>query len=268
MTSGVGQNSAQRFGNPGGNSGNNDFVTQNSLFFSTKGGSGTEWNGWISGEWRGYSGGISGSSLDFVVGIDRLVAADAILGGLIAYGRTNVTDGGGAVSAISPAIGVYYGQRMANGLVVDGTLSVARPSYTTIAGNFTSLRTAVTVVVTGGTSNRFTPYAEIRAFREAQPAYGAVAANLIESTNVELGGRYDFGQLSGWGGFVPMVDVAIDYRYQNSTANGVDLSLFPRIALSVAKAGEMGSFAAAADFGKSRSDTFDVGVSLSWEFKF
>jgi Autotransporter beta-domain len=271
---GVGNNSQSRFGDGGDNT-----VSQNSIFISTSNmGSGrleqADWNAWISAEARSYSGGLSGGSFDVVVGVDRLITPDFLVGGLLAYGRIAITDGTTPASANSPALGAYFGKRMGDDLILDGFASFAKPLNNTDGGRFTSTRVSAGLTLTGKTQwqgQELRPFVYAKGFNETQPSYlnglaVNIAANTITSYSVSAGARMNF---TGTGNaLVPYVSVAMDYRSSSSTANGTDRYFYPRVGFGVAGQLADGFLNLDIDFGKSRSDTFDSGVKVNWLFTF
>lgn len=112
------------------------------------------------------------------------------------------------------------------------------------------------------------PYGTLSGYTEAQPAYSTVAANSITSLRARVGLRYRFAVLPGLGGAVPVVDAAADYRMFRSTALGTDVVFYPRLSFGITRSGAGGSFSLTADIGKTRSDTFDRGLSAQFDLKF
>jgi hypothetical protein len=271
---GVGDNNDDRLGEGGGNT-----VTRNRIFMSTANYGGTglaqaDWNAWILAEGRTYSGGLSGGSFDVVAGVDKLIGANALIGVLVAYGRISLNEGTSSAQANSPAIGMYYGLRMAANTSIDAFAMVAQPRNTVDGGTFTSSRVGYGLTFTAKTNwlgQDVSPFLKAKGFNESQLSYvngaaATVAANTVTSYSLTAGAKVRFQAVSG--GMTPYVSVAADYRNTTSTANGTDTYFYPRIGLGISGAMAKGHLNIDLDFGKTRSDTFDRGIKASWEFKF
>jgi hypothetical protein len=171
---GVGDNNDDRLGEGGGNT-----VTRNRIFMSTANHGGTglaqaDWNAWISAEGRTYSGGLSGGSFDVVAGVDKLVGSNALIGVLVAYGRISLNEGTSSAQANSPAIGMYYGLRMAANTSIDAFAMVAQPRNTVDGGTFTSSRVGYGLTFTAKTNwlgQDVSPFLKAKGFNESQPSY-------------------------------------------------------------------------------------------------
>jgi len=274
-SSGIGRNADQRFGN-GGNT-----VSSNGVFVSTQGRPGSalerpDWNAWINAEAHGFSGGLAGSSVDVVAGVDRLITGDFLVGVLVGYGKIGLTDTTAATSAsaISPEIGGYFSSR-ANGLTFNGFLTAAQPTISTDGVSFSSTRYVADLRIDGrlkNTANDVRPFLSVRAFSEAQPAYvglsGAVVANNISSLTVSAGLAVNFDTPLGTSRLKPSVGIAVEYKSRTSTLKGSDSFVYPRISFGLDGPIGRGNLSLHFDAGKFRSDTFDYGVSAHYALKF
>lgn len=266
ISTGTTNNSQSRFG------ASNTQVTQNNLFISTKGDGLTEpdWNAWASVEYRKYSSALDGESFDAVIGVDRLISQDMLVGVLLGYGRMDLTDGTNTSDQTSLAIGPYFTRQM-DRMLIDGFLTYARPEYETTAGNFTSTRLSLGLSASGGAlpnAPYIAPYFDLKAFQEDQPAYGAVAANKITSYTASMGAQITALQDLGNSGLTPHLRVGLDAKSTRSTLAATDRFVYGRLGLGLS--GQMGAgfFTVDVDTGKTRSDVFDRGIEARWEFSF
>jgi len=271
IDSGTGQQAQALFngGQTGGAS-----VQQNSLFLTTASTSNmagrSDMNAWMSIKTRGYTGGYGGAAYDFVGGVDYLVNADTLVGALIGLGQINVNDGTTQSSAISFAVGPYFAHRVNNG-VLNGFLTYAQPRYTTTSGKFTSARTALGLTMTGmsfsGHQN-ISPYFDLRAFTEEQPAYGIVAANSIRSLRATFGAIISAKRPLPNTDLTPYVKVAADLKTTTTTAAGTDSFAFGRLGFGLTGPLAGGNLVLDVDIGKVRSDTYDAGIRANWTIHF
>lgn len=269
---GVSNNTQNRLNNGSGNS-----ASRNTVFLSTQNLPGAEgqlgqpeWNAWISAEGRSYSGGYDGSTVDVVLGADRLVSDDLIVGALLAYGRTDIQDATQQTQATSVALGAYFATRLQGDLFLDGFITHARPDYEIGANSFTATRTSAALSFSGNYSGgrlSVSPFAKLNGYREAQPAYGAVAANDITSFNASLGAKVEpLAAMAG--GLVPYVSVAYDYGSRTSTANGSETFTSPRLGAGFSTLVGAGYLSVDLDAGKVQSDVRDIGLRATYEFNF
>jgi len=271
ITRGVSTNSQSRLSGSG-----NNIATKNRVFISTQNLVGgqlntLEWNTWISAEARKYNGASSGFSYDVVLGTDKLIGTDAVIGAVIGFGRTDLTVGANSTSAKAPAIGLYFGKRLQQDLILDGYLSFARPQYTTTAGNFTSRRTSLSLSLTGkyATANYVVrPFGNITGYSEQQPAFNAIPANSISDYSASAGARFEMLKPLGDGNMTPYFSAAIDYSYSRTTAVGTSTFFYPRIGAGISGQVGGGHLRLDADAGKASADTFDYGLRATYEFNF
>ncbi|MFT5006916.1 MAG: hypothetical protein ACI8YI_002547 [Paracoccaceae bacterium] len=272
---GIGVNSKGRFGV------SSNIVSQDFIYVSTSNGASGQllpagWSAWGTLEGRFYSGGTQGVSVDFVGGIDNMIAPDLLVGVLAGYGRTMVTDGGVDETAASPMLGVYFGKNVDENLLIDGFLSFARPQYDTSGASFLASRVSAGLTVTGQFSRKgllIEPFLFARGYSEQQPGYttglGAlVAANDALSVAASLGVRVNFLNANFAGNLKPYASVAADYQRVFNTVGADDLVLAPRIAMGVTGELWQGQVSVDIDFGKSSSDTFDRGLKFGYEVSF
>ncbi len=271
---GISNNTGSRFG-AGGNQ-----ATKNSIFLSTQNlpGNGLnkpEWNAWLNAESRVYTGGLNGSSYDVVVGVDKMIGADALVGVLAGYGRIGLTEGAATTSALSPQVGVYFGSRMQGGLIVDGFIAAARPQVFTAGTSFNSFRRSAGLTLTGridAAGQDVRPFINAIGFTESQPAFtgtgGPVLANNITSITVSAGALINFSTPIGGTQLRPYLSGAIDYRKRSSTLGVTDMFFAPRIGFGVSGPTSIGNISISIDVGKSRSDTVDIGAVFNYELNF
>lgn len=252
--------------------GNGTQVNQNSLFISTQGAGlkETDWNAWASVEYRKYNDALSGDSLDFVAGVDRFINNETMVGFLLGYSRMDLTDGTNTSDQKSLAVGPYFARR-SNGMIIDGFLTFARPQYETTAGNFTSTRWSIGLSANGdalANAPYISPYFDLRAFQESQPAYGAIAANKITSYTVSLGAKISALQEMGNSGLTPHMRVGVDGKSTQSTLAATDRFAYGRLGVGLSGPVGMGFLTLDIDYGKTRSNVFDRGIEMKWEVSF
>lgn len=273
---GVGLNSKNRFLDATGN-----IISKNKIYVSTSNMGGSrflppDWNAWMTLEGRSYSGGINGVTYDLVGGVDRLVSQDLLIGVLGGFGRTFLNDTGTAETSTSPMLGAYFGGRLQEGLIIDGFISVARPSYAISGASFGTSRYSAGLTLTGRVQSSavtWEPFVAARGFSENQPSYttgggGIVAANQTSTISASLGLRVKFEGSDQSSNFVPYVSAAADFKRATSTLSGTDILQAPRLAMGIQGALGNGTLRVDVDFGKVRSDTFDRGIKFGYELKF
>ncbi|WP_370228048.1 autotransporter domain-containing protein [Cognatishimia sp.] len=266
VSGGASDNADTRFGN-GGNQ-----VGRNSLFVSTQGAglNGADWNAWASIDYQKYSNALTGSSLDFVGGVDKLLDDDTLVGVLLGVGRMDLSDGTNSSEQTSIAVGPYFAHRL-DTMIIDGFVTFARPKYETTAGNFTSTRWSLGLSAAGEalpSAPFVAPYFDLVAFRENQPAYGAVAANSITSYTVSMGAEITALQPLGDSGLTPHMRVGLDAKSTQSTLAATDSFVYGRLGLGVSGQVGAGHMVVDIDYGKTRSDVFNTGLQMRWEFSF
>jgi hypothetical protein len=109
---------------------------------------------------------------------------------------------------------------------------------------------------------------DLRAFHEDQPAYGAIAANKITSYTLSLGAQISALQEMGDSGLTPHVRVGVDAKSTESTLAAKDSFVYGRVGFGLSGQMGAGSLSFDVDYGKTRSDVFDGGVEIRWEFSF
>ena len=267
ISDGNSQNAQTRFDNATGTS-----VNRNSLFISTQGAglNDADWNAWASVEYRKYSDAHVGDSFDFVGGLDRFIDTNTMVGLLVGYGRTDLSDGTTTAKQTSIAVGPYFARR-SEGMLIDGFLTFARPQYETTAGNFTSTRWSIGLSANGdalANAPYISPYFDLKAFQESQPAYGAIAANKITSYTVSLGAKISALQEMGNSGLTPHMRVGVDGKSTQSTLAATDRFAYGRLGVGLSGQVGMGYLTVDIDYGKTRSDVFDRGIEMKWEVSF
>ncbi len=257
--------------------GPNNQVTQNSVFLSTSNLPGAqsqfgqpELNAWVSLEGRSLNGATTGRTLDLVLGVDRLISSRLIVGALVAYGRQDLTAGATNTQVNSPSVGAYFATRLQGDWLADGYLSLARPAYDVNGATFTASRVSGSFAISGnyeGFGLDIAPFAKLNGYREAQPAYGAVAANDITRLNTSVGAR--LSPLAAFdSGVLPYISVAVDYGMTDSTAGGRDTYWAPRLGAGFSTALAGGFLSIDVDAGRIRSNVTDLGLRATYEMSF
>jgi hypothetical protein len=264
-----------------GNAGGQNFMTNNAMFFSTQNLPGAasefgnpDWSGWISAEGRKYSGTLDGWSADVVMGVDKLVADDLIIGGLLGYGRVDLDSATQSAEVSSVSVGAYFAKRFQDALFLDGFISVARPDYTIDGASFSAKRTSVALTLSGsyiGDKVKVTPSGTLSAYREKLPAYtgsgGAVAANAIDNVNLNIGAKFEpLAEMAN--GILPYISLSADYGSSSSAISGKQSFFSPRIGVGFGAELGTGYLSIDLDAGKVHEDVRDVGLRASYEFTF
>ncbi|TGD44879.1 autotransporter outer membrane beta-barrel domain-containing protein [Pseudotabrizicola sediminis] len=275
ISNGIAANTRSRLGAGGSNT-----VSRSGMFFSTQNATRSaletaEYNLWVSGELRNFNGGLDGFSADLTLGVDRLINENMLAGLLLAYGRTDLDDGLGEATVDSPAIGAYFASRFAGDLILDAYLAYARPETETAGTTFKSDRVSAGLMLSGQyalSTGTMRPFARLNASVEDQPAYtgtnGPVAATDLRSHTASVGARFESAVALGSTGLLPYISGAIDYGYTDNGLSASDDFFYPRFGFGVAGPVGTGYVALDVDAGKARSDTYDVGLRLTYEAKF
>ena len=154
--------------------------------------------------------------------------------------------------------------------LADGYLALARPAYDVNGATFTASRASFAFGITGnyeGFGLDMSPFAKLNGYREAQPAYGAVAANDINRLHASLGTRVaPLSELAG--GVLPYISVAVDYGMTDSTAGGRDSFFAPRLGMGFSMALGGGFLSVDLDGGRIQSNVTDLGLRATYEMSF
>jgi hypothetical protein len=113
-----------------------------------------------------------------------------------------------------------------------------------------------------------TPAFELRGFSEDQPAYGAVAANKITSSNARASVRFDFPEMFGGAETVPYFSLGADHGRSSSTATGKSDFTSGRFGLGLSDTSGPGTLTLDMDYGKVRSDVHDFGIRMRYLISF
>lgn len=276
ISRGASSGASDQFGEGGGVQ-----VTRSTVFVSTQGLSNTQptfgtadWTAWVSAETRLYSGGNDGDSYDFVAGIGRRVHDDLIVGGLVAYGKTDLSVGGQLVENRSPAIAAYLAQRFGDDLRLDLSLAYARPEYRVTNGTFTASRQMINVGLRGSHAVGgidLQPFARLAAYSEDQPSYstpgGTVPRNEISAANLNLGGRIaPRSALSN--GMLPYLSLAAEFNHRESTIGGTNTLWSSRLGVGMSMTFDQGFLTVDFDAGRMLDNTEDYGLKLAYQWNF
>jgi len=97
---------------------------------------------------------------------------------------------------------------------------------------------------------------------------GAVNAEDINRFDANLGARFESARPLGGTGLMPYISLAAEYGMTKSSASGRDEYFYPRLGLGLSGDAAGGHLSIDLDGGKVQSDTYDVGLSFSWEMRF
>ena len=256
-----------------------NLASENTLFFSTQSiaGDGTnpDWNAWVSVEGRQYSGTLDGFSADLVIGVDKMVRDDLIIGGMVALGRVNLKNTTQTSEVSSTAVGAYFAKRFQDALFMDGSVTFAQPKYKTDGASFTASRTSISLGLQGSITTgkmQITPSGQLTGYSEKLPAYtgtsGAVAANTVANISLHVSAKLEpLAPVAG--GILPYVTLGVDYGSNVSTAAGTQTFVAPRLGAGFSMAMDNGgNFSVDVDAGKVQSGVRDLGLRASYDFSF
>jgi len=234
-----------------------------------------ELNVWVLAEVRSYSSGFGGYTADIVIGADKLFSDHHLAGVLLAFGRGDISDATSSAVVNAPAIGTYFAREFTENLILDGYISYARPEYDTDGATFKSDRVSLAMSLSGEFSiDKATvmPFARLSGYNESKPGFtgtgGAVASNNIEGYTAALGTTVVAKDAVFDTNMTPYLSVAVDYGYWNSTTNGADEFIAPRLGIGMSGAVGTGFLTLDLDHGKVTSNTYDVGLRAAYEFDF
>ena len=214
----------------------------------------------MSGEYHKLDGDTAnGHSAEFVVGFDKLISPNTILGFTI--GIEDLDFGGSDVRSV--AYGPYFATRFANGMMLDGLLTYAEPDYTG-ATTATGERVSAALNFAGGSydlaAGVLTPYINLSAFDE-----DLSTGVSIDQRRVIAGGRFDFATD---GAMQPFVRAAVDYKKTTNSSTGSDSYTHPLLGLGLN--GTLGGGQLSSEIGYSRynSTTRDLSLQFRYEMNF
>lgn len=262
-----------------GQGGNN--VTRDTVFVSSQGlpnnqplfGS-ADWNAWVSAERRNFSGGNDGDSFDIVAGAGNRVSNDLIIGGLVAYGQSDMTVNGQKIEGTAPALGVYAARRFGDDLRFDISFAYARPDYQVTGGRFSATRQILNLGLRGSHAMgrvNLEPFARLSAFRENQASYtiGAttVPRNQIEMAKLSIGGQIT--PLAPYAnGILPYLSLAGEFNHRETTTGGNTTLWSPRLGFGMSMALENGFLTVDFDGGQMLDNTNDRGLKIAYQWNF
>lgn len=262
---GVGLNSQSRFGQ------SQSSVQRNRFFLGTAGrANAPDWNIWTSAEFRMLEGGLDGQAADLVMGVDRKLGENVLIGALLAYGVLDISNGTDTAQAQSLAFGPYLAVDT-NGLTIDSFLTFARPEYETTLGNFTATRRTTGLSLTGDVERGgwgLSPSLSYLAFVEEQPAVGTAAANRIVSKTLSASIKLEAKAGFLGGDLAPYFSIGLDHGRWESTSAGISRFTAPRYGLGLGGTLGIGDLTIDIDAGRLRADTRDIGIRARYEIAF
>lgn len=255
-------------------------MTSRGVFMSTQGLGQSrldrpEYNFWVSGGYTNFSGEQDGHSTDLLMGVDRLFGENFLLGLMLAYGNTELEQGGIESEVRSPALGAYFANRFAGDLLLDGHIAFARPEASAGGGSVTGEQVSASLALTGSydlPSGTLRPFFQIGGYDQHLPAYtnssGAVVAEDTERFDANLGARFEAANPLGATGLMPYVSLAAGYGLTDSSTTGRDEYVYPRVGLGLSGDVAGGYLSVDLDGRRMQSDTYGIGLNLSWEMTF
>ena len=272
LTRALSQNFRARFGGAGST------VSRNGLYFSTQdmpGNRGTpmEYTAWGSLTGRVYRDGLEGHSVDFVVGADRFVAPETLVGLMFGGGVTELEDNdGNSASAHSFLVGTYGAHQYASGLMTDGYLAYSGANYEADGIDIDTDRFLIGVSLSGEMvqpTGVLTPRMRLDAAWEQFPDdIDEVAGGTARRAVLGIGARYDWTTLIVGTGLSPFVSADMEFGWSESANGTSDKFASPRIGLGVSGVLAGGSLSTGFDIGRTTSETYDYGLRLSYAFTF
>ena len=272
LTRALSQNFRARFGGAGST------VSRNGLYFSTHdmpGNRGTpmEYSAWGSLSGRVYRDGLEGHSVDFVVGADRFVTPQTLLGLMFGGGVTDLEDNdGNNASARSFLVGTYGAHQYASGLMTDGYLAYSGANYEADGIDIDTDRFLLGVSLSGEMvqpTGVLTPRMRLDAAWEQFPDdIDEVAGGTARRAVLGIGARYDWTTLIVGTGLSPFLSADMEFGWSESASGTSDKFASPRIGLGVSGVLAGGSLSTGFDIGRTTSETYDYGLRLNYAFTF
>jgi hypothetical protein len=259
-------------------------ITQNTFFFQSRGlvdktskGAAPEWSVWGSGDYAAIDGQtFNGKQANLIVGADRTINSDTVIGGLLSYGTADFdTNVGGTIGALDSdgiTVGLYAGKKLTNGLTFDGLLTYTTLDYDVADGTTTGQFGANRVGISFGMYNQIAlksvviePRIRVTYGDEDQDAYvdsttAAIAARNITSGRASVGSKVYFNTKTD--GLTPWVSLNGEYDFTDTgtlatSAPNFDETFSLRAGMGVNYITDMGDFRAELDIGGIGTNVFD-----------
>lgn len=267
ITTSLGRNYRNRFGNPGAAEQPSDGV-----FASTKG-QGEDISAWVSMTGRTYWDGYDGNAVDLTFGVDKFVSANSLLGVMLGVNRLSVSDATGASTDANAAmIGVYAAHSYADGTLTDAYLAWSRVSYDASGSSFDTDRWSAGLAVTGAieqANGTLQPRARLAASWEDFPTgVTGVVAGTTQQVTASIGARFDWKEALSGTALKTFASVDFEYGSTKDTAGLRDTFIAPRFGFGVNGMVGAGVLTASFDVGQTTSDVYDAGIDLNYEFSF
>lgn len=282
ITTAMSRNSRARLTGSGGA----PVVGQDRLFVSTQSlgfdpdlprnlGLRSDYNLWVSADWRSYSDALDGSSADLLVGGDRLVADRALIGLFAGAGRAELEDTASIAKAMSTLVGAYFARKFERDIILDGYLALGTAEYEVDGAEFDTDRTFAGLTLSGvyeGRAGSFQPRLRIAGSWEDFPAYagsgGGVPAGTAHSLRASLGGRFDWAAPLGRTDLRPFLSLDLEYGdAESATGIGSDF-VAPRLGLGIAGQVGKGYLDAEFDVGRAAEGVVDAGFRFAFDLRF
>ena len=235
-----------------------------------------DWNGWVALGRRIYSGtGTSGASTALTLGVDRKLGAQSLVGLVVSLDRLDVSQGAISSTGDAVLIGPYFATRLGGSTYLDGYLAYGRADMTVGGGRFRANRTIAGLNIKSEFQRgryQFTPFASIKGYRDAQPAHSvaavAVAARNVSSVTGSLGGTVSVDIKLANQTLTPFASIAAEFNRSDNGLGTTSNFTSPRLSLGVTSSGKLGDIGFIVDGGKISGSVNDLGFSLSYTISF
>ena len=232
-------------------------------------------NIWTSTTALGLSGRDDGAGGNLTLGADTPVGRGAIAGVYLAYDWLKLTTDDQVATAHAPAIGVYFGTRLADRLVLDAHVGVAKPEYRVSGSDFSGHRVMGSVGVTGTWETAaviFAPNLRLSAYDETIAAHlegtRPIDADHRQFWSVAVGLRALSRNAVGQTGLQPYAQIDLGRAGLKSSREGDQRFDMVRAAFGVTGYIGSGVLAVEVSGGDLLADTKDARVSASYAIKF
>jgi hypothetical protein len=273
VTGALSKNLRSRFGGGGGN-----FVGKNALYLSSQNMPGNrdvsmDYNAWVSLTGRNYWDHYDGYSADLLFGADRFLTSDTLVGLMFGAGVTDLEDTGGSKASTDAfLVGAYAAHEYDSGLLTDGYLAYSAVSYDTNGTAFDTDRILVGLAISGEIAQPggvLQPRGRIDAAWEDFPnGVAGVTGGTFQRVVASAGARYEWNSALPGTKLMPFASIDIEFGFSEDTDGVSDNFVSPRAGFGVSGAVGSGNLSAGLDLGRTTSDVYDVGMDLSYEFRF
>jgi ubiquitin len=108
-----------------------------------------DWSVWASSSALQLNGNYDGNGGNFTLGADTRVGSDGIAGFYLVYDWSRLQESEQESTARAPAMGVYWGAKLAERFILDAHFGRAKPDYTVNGSDFQSDRVMGSIGMTG-----------------------------------------------------------------------------------------------------------------------